>query len=99
MKYADSVSGWVKRALASGVRIELPYEHGIDCVDCGGEGAYGLLFPEQSEAMVREIWSRAQGRAQGVLCFSQRCVAHFRKVLGNEVEVRSISELAFAKET
>jgi ferredoxin len=80
MGRAEQVRGWVERARAKGARLELPHHHGRDCIDCGGEGAYARLFPEQARAMAREIWERDRHRADGVLCFSERCRGHFEGI-------------------
>ena len=40
----ERVGAWVTRLRDSGVSIELPYHHGRDCIDCGGEGSYSRLF-------------------------------------------------------
>jgi hypothetical protein len=70
----------------------LPYHHGRDCIDTGGEGAYARLFDEQARVMARDVWERDRGRVDGVLCFSARQAAHLRACLDG-VEVVSLGEL------
>jgi ferredoxin len=93
---ADDVRGWVERAGGLGAGLVLPFHAGKDCIDCGGEGAYARLFPEQAATMAREIWERDRHRADGVLCLSARCAAHFRAVLGASVQVVALGELGGA---
>ena len=85
------VALWVEQARAAGITLTLPFHHGKDCIDCGGEGAYPRLFAEQAAQMARDIWERDRHRAQGVLCFSQRCASHLRAALGG----RSAHSFAF----
>jgi ferredoxin len=87
------VAQWVEHARAAGISLVLPFHHGKDCIDCGGEGAYPRLFEAQARDMAREIWARDKHRAQGILCFSQRCASHLRAALGGEVPVVSLSEI------
>lgn len=93
LKGAGQVAAWVDRARKGGIDIVLPYHHGADCIDCGGEGAYPRLFAEQARQMAREIWQRDRHRAQGIVCLSARCAAHLRETLGSEVPVVSLSEI------
>jgi ferredoxin len=90
---ADEMDAWVARAREAGVRIVRPHHCGRDCIDCGGEGAYHRLFPEQAARMAREFWQRDRHRADGVLCVSARCASHLRSALGGGVEVLSLAEI------
>jgi hypothetical protein len=90
----EQVAAWVKLARDAGIAIEVPFQHGKDCIDCGGEGAYARMFPEQARRMALDIWERDRHRAQGLLCFGERCARHLRAALGPEVEVVSLSEIA-----
>lgn len=83
----EEVAGWVERAKQAGVQLVLPFEHGRDCIDCGGEGAFRLLFSEQARVMARDFWERDQHRVDGVLCMSRRCTEHFKQSLGGDVPV------------
>ena len=87
------VLAWVERLRALGVELVLPYHHGKDCIDSGGEGAYPMLFESQARRMAREVWERDRHRAQGVLCFSARAARHLRGSLGPGVAVESVPEL------
>jgi ferredoxin len=89
---AAEIAVWVEKARAAGIELQLPFEHGMDCTDCGGEGAYSRLFPEQARQMAVDLWARDQHRAQGVLCFSARCAEHLRKCMPAGVPVVSLSE-------
>ena len=93
LKSSEVIHSWFESLRQAGVKVERPFAHGRDCIDCGGEGAYSRLFPEQADQMAREIWERDQHRAQGILCISQRCAQHFRKVMGAKVPVLAIQEL------
>jgi hypothetical protein len=87
------VAAWAGALRAQGIQLVEPFHHGRDCIDCGGEGAYDRLFPEQAETMARDIWERDRHRADGLLCLSARCAAHFRKVLPSEVRVLALGEI------
>lgn len=89
---AFEIANWVERARKAGLKIEVPYHHGKDCIDCGGEGAYHRLFAEQAATMARDFWERDRDQADGILCVSARCAEHFRKVLGPSVPVVSLVE-------
>ena len=93
LKSSEVMDSWVHSLLQSGSRVIRPFEHGRDCIDCGGEGTYAKLFPTQAEQMAKEIWEKDQHRAQGILCVSKRCAMHFRQVLGAQVPVLAIEEL------
>jgi hypothetical protein len=95
-----SVVEWIARAREAGLEIRRPFAQGRDCIDCGGEGAYGLLFPEQAKKMAQEYWERDQHRAQGILCLSRRCAEHMRNSLKNfdeNIRVQSLAELLEGK--
>lgn len=90
---SGAVDQWVGLAAAHGVEVVRPFERGKDCIDCGGEGAYGLLFPTQAQEMAVDVWERDQHRAEGVLCMSERCAKHLRASLGQKITVLALSEL------
>lgn len=94
----QKVMDWVKKARAEGIQIRLSFHQGRDCIECGGEGAYSRLFPEQAKQMAVEFWERDQHRAEGVLTVSARCASHFKKSLGEGVPVFSIAELVSKSE-
>lgn len=92
---SDDVQAWITRARAAGIDLVRAFHQGRDCIDCGGEGAYVRLFPEQADRMALDIWERdrerAGSRVDGVLCFSKRCAEHFRGVLAKQgVQVESV---------
>ena len=91
LKGAGAVANWVTQN--PGVQWQLPFAHGKDCIDCGGEGAYPHLFPEQAKKMAQEFWEKDQHRAAGIFCFSQRCVEHFKKSLGPNIPIIGIEDL------
>jgi ferredoxin len=93
LERAELLLHWVQAAHAKGIKIELAYAQGKDCIDCGGEGAYAKLFPSQAAEMAAEFWERDRNRAQGILCVSERCAEHFRATLGEDVLVESLVEL------
>jgi len=78
----EDMQRWVKMVRSSGIHLVPPFAEGIDCIDCGGEGAYARLFPEQAAQMALDIWERDQHRVDGILCVSRRCAEHLRMVLG-----------------
>ncbi|MGK5088090.1 4Fe-4S dicluster domain-containing protein [Bdellovibrionota bacterium FG-2] len=86
------VADWVERAQRAGVQLVLPFAHGRDCIDCGGEGAFRYLHPEQAKTMAKDFWGRDRHRVDGVLCMSQRCAEHFKQSLGGDVSVVSLGE-------
>ncbi|MGZ3689813.1 MAG: hypothetical protein ACXWP5_00800 [Bdellovibrionota bacterium] len=88
------IQTWINSARALGVEIRRPFHTGRDCIDCGGEGAYRLMFPVQARQMAVEIWERDRHRAQGVLCLTGRCAEHLRASLGDTVPVVALSELS-----
>ncbi len=90
----EQVDAWAKELASAGVDLVRPFEHGMDCVDCGGEGAYSRLFPKQAQVMAQDFWDREKGRADGILCVSDRCAEHLRKVLGPSVQVESMRKWA-----
>jgi ferredoxin len=94
MGRAPAALAWVEQARAAGAQLVLPFHHGRDCIDCGGEGAYARMFPEQARVMALEIWERDRHRADGVLCFSRRCAEHFRGAGVDAVSVPELAELA-----
>jgi len=85
-RFAD-VRAWGDRLSAAGARLIWPFGHGRDCIDCGGEGAYPLLFGDQAQVMAKEFWERDRHHADGILCFSERCARHLRSALGSSVPV------------
>jgi ferredoxin len=92
---AGSVNVLITRAQGKGVELVLPFQSGQDCIDCGGEGVFDRMFPDQASIMAREIWERDKHRADGVFCFSKRCAAHFKRVLGPEVPVVALPEMLY----
>ncbi len=84
---ASSVAAWIDQARKAGIQVEMPFQHGRDCIDCGGEGAYRLLFSETAARMAESVWERDQHRADGILCFSERCAKHFKTTLQGRVPV------------
>lgn len=93
LERAAVVANWVERIRAERVELVLPFHHGKDCIDSGGEGAYPRLFASQARQMAKDIWERDLHRAQGILCFSKRAAEHLRTALGKEVTVISVPEL------
>lgn len=93
LERAGEAAQWVERAGAAGISLVAPFQHGKDCIDCGGEGVYARLFEAQACQMARDFWERDRHRAQGILCFSSRCATHLRAALGGEVTVVSLSEI------
>lgn len=73
----ERVAQWISILREAGVSIRRPFAQGMDCIDCGGEGAYARMFPEQARAMAEEIWERDRHRVQGVITVSSRCAEHF----------------------
>ncbi len=57
--------------------VDFPMEHGRDCLDCGGEGAYVSLFENEAIKMVQDLEDRY--KATHVLTFSRRCAEHWKK--------------------
>jgi Fe-S oxidoreductase len=94
---APEIAAWVERVRAAGVELVLPFHHGKDCIDSGGEGAYPRLFESQARQMARDVWERDRHRAQGLLCFSRRGAEHLRASLGPDVPVVSVPELFVQK--
>ncbi len=90
---AEAVAEWVARAREAGITLVLPFHHGRDCIDSGGEGAYARLFEAQALRMARDVWERDRHRAQGIVCFGERAAAHLRRALSGEAPVVSISEI------
>jgi ferredoxin len=97
LERAAEVASWVERMRVAGIELVMPFHHGKDCIDSGGEGAYPRLFESQARRMAQDIWDRDRHRAQGIVCFSSRGAAHLRASLGKEVAVVSVPEL-FATE-
>ena len=90
---AEQVRVWHERALTKGSQIILPFAHGADCIDTGGEGIYSRLFPEEARQMAIDFWERDRTRAEGILAVSAQAAVHLRSVLGSSVPVLSFSEL------
>jgi hypothetical protein len=78
---------------SQGLQVKRPFAQGRDCIDCGGEGAYSKLFPDQAQQMAVEFWERDAHRADGILCISDRCATHFKKSLGTTVPIVSLQNL------
>ena len=93
LKSANKIEKWLQSLQKSGVKGIQPFAHGVDCIDCGGEGAYSKLFPTQANQMACDLWERDRHRAQGLLCVSRRCAEHFRKALGSHIPVIALQEL------
>lgn len=93
LKKFEAVAKWVQLIQDAGAKISLPFAHGIDCIDCGGEGAFAGLFPKQATQMAKESWERDQHRVDGILCMSRRCAAHMSKTLGSGVPVLAVLDL------
>ena len=72
---ADELKGFYLGA--SEVRCHA--DDGGPCIDCGGEGIYSKLFPQQAHTMAIDLFERNRSRAQGILCVSTRCANHLRK--------------------
>ena len=51
------------------MELKRAFHRGRDCIDCGGEGAYPRLFPQQAAEMARAFWER--DAAEGLLTFSR----------------------------
>ncbi len=83
----------MKKLQAAGAQMAWAFHQGRDCIDCGGEGAYRQLFPEQAARMASDLWQRDGERADGILCFSNRCAEHLRSTLGPGVPVVSLLEI------
>ena len=87
---AREVRTWVLSLRGDDIEIRWPFAQGRDCIDCGGEGAYGRIFPEQARRIALDFWERDQHRAEGILCLSARCARHLRSVVN--VPVLSLME-------
>jgi len=93
LENSAAVKNWVDEAKSKGIELVYPFEHGQDCVDCGGEGAFNLLFERDANTMARKIWERDCHRVNGILCFSKRCARHFNKSLEGKVPIVWIGDL------
>jgi hypothetical protein len=93
LKRSADVDRWLETISHLGVELARPYAHGRDCIDNGGEGAFVDLFTTQAAVMARDLWDRDSGSADGILCFSDRAAAHFRRTLGARISVISMREL------
>ena len=90
---ASEMRSWIEKAKSVGIQLVTPFANGSECIDCGGEGAYSRLFPEQARQIAVDFWERDQHRVDGILCLSNRCAEHFRKHLGNDVPIFSLTRL------
>ena len=79
MKRSSEVLALVERLREQGVSLVLPFEHGKDCIDSGGEGAYALLFESAAKQMALDFWERDRVRCGAVLALSPRAAEHFRR--------------------
>jgi ferredoxin len=93
LKRWEEIPVWIDKARKAGIQLRRPFAHGMDCIDCGGEGAYSRLFPDQAAKMAAEFWERDAHRADGILCVSSRCAAHLRKSFGSKITIVAFSEL------
>lgn len=91
---SQQVQEWLSLWRAQGLSIKRPFAQGRDCIDCGGEGAYPHLFPDQARQMAIEFWERDAHRADGILCLSDRCASHFKYALRNTVPIFSLQSLS-----
>lgn len=82
-----SVAAFVTSLQAKGIDLIFHHHSGRDCLDCGGEGAYKSLFPEDARKMACDIWRRDRERVDGIFTLSSRCADHFRKSLGSKTPV------------
>ncbi len=78
----EEVNRFIEAAKKRGIELVIDFEHGKDCIDCGGEGAYRYLFERESKQMAREIWEKVRSRCDGVIGFGDRCLSHFRLSVG-----------------
>lgn len=93
LKQFPKVEKWISLLTERGVKLTVPFHHGNDCLDCGGEGVYARLFPDQARSMATEIWERDKGRANGILTFSSRCTQHLKFSLGSSLSILDLPSL------